>query len=114
VRYIVVQLYQPVPLTCIQSVQLPCNQSVPEMNMYLQKYNRYMTCSDADHICTGPICYVQALSVMRESMENTCVVLVCRNLCKPNETQSLICTRIFFFFVTKFLKKVHLFLKEKM
>ena len=38
----VVQLYQPVPLTSIQYVQPPCNQSVPELNMYLQK---------VQHIC---------------------------------------------------------------
>jgi hypothetical protein len=56
-RYTIVQVYQPVPLTCIQSVQMSYNQFVPDLNMYLQKYNRYMTCSDATRICMIPICY---------------------------------------------------------
>ena len=56
-RYTTVQLYQFVPLTCSQPVQLPCNQSVPELNMHLQKYNRYATCSATTRVCTCPICY---------------------------------------------------------
>ena len=35
-RYTIVQLYQSVPLTCIQPVQLPCNQYVSKLNMYQQ------------------------------------------------------------------------------
>ena len=65
-RYIVVQMYQPVPLTCIQSVQLPCNRSVPELNVYLQKYNRYATYSPrmyAPYIMQPT--YVHALTVMQ-------------------------------------------------
>ena len=57
-RYTAIQLYQPVPLTCIQPVQLPCNQSIPELNMYQQKYNRYMTYSAVERVCMRPICYV--------------------------------------------------------
>ena len=57
-RYTAVQLYQPVLLPYIQSVQLPYNQTVHEMNMHLQKYNRYMTYSATAHVCTHPICYV--------------------------------------------------------
>jgi hypothetical protein len=33
-RYTTVQLYQSVLLTCIQPVQIPCNQYVPELNTY--------------------------------------------------------------------------------
>jgi hypothetical protein len=75
VRYTVVQLYQPVPLTCIQSVQLPCNQSVPELNMYLQKYNRYVTCSAAARVCTCPICYAARVCT-RPNCYAACVCLL--------------------------------------
>ena len=74
-RYIVVQLYQPVPLTCIQSIQLPCNQFVHELNMYLQKYNRYAICSVAARICTCPICY-ETYVCMRPNYYGACVYLL--------------------------------------
>jgi hypothetical protein len=64
VRYTIAQLYQPVPLTCIQSVQLPCNQKVHELNMYLQKYNRYATCSAAAHVSTRPISYAARICML--------------------------------------------------
>jgi hypothetical protein len=58
VRYTIVQLYQFVPLTYNQPVQLPCNQSVPELNMYEQNTTG-----------TRPVvmqhAYVCALSVMQ-------------------------------------------------
>ena len=65
VIYTAVQLYQPVPLTCIQYVQLSCNQFVPELNMYPQKYNRYVTCSDAACICMHPICYAACVCLLK-------------------------------------------------
>jgi hypothetical protein len=58
VRYTTVQLYQSIPLTCSQPVQLPCNQSIPELNMYQQnkKGTRLVVLHHA---------YVHALSVMQ-------------------------------------------------
>ena len=57
-RYTIVQLYQPIPLPCIQSVQLLCNQTIPELNMYLQKK------TDTRLVVLQPT-YVRALYVMQ-------------------------------------------------
>jgi hypothetical protein len=75
VRHTTIQLYRSVPLTCIQPVQLPYNQSVPEMNMYQQKYNRYVTCSVEACVCTRPICYATHIC-MRPNCYATCVCLL--------------------------------------
>ena len=57
-RYTTVQLYQLVPLTCNQPVQLPYNQSVIELNIYQQ-----------NTIGTRPVVlqhvYVHALSIIQ-------------------------------------------------
>jgi hypothetical protein len=61
VRYTTVKLYQPVPMTCIQPVQLPYNQSVPELNLYQQNTigTRHVVLQHA---------YVRTLSVMQPDM----------------------------------------------
>jgi hypothetical protein len=59
-RYTTVKLYQPVPLTCNQLVQLPYNQFVPELNMY-----------QPNTTDTGPVvlqhAYVRALYIQQNA-----------------------------------------------
>jgi hypothetical protein len=57
-RYTTLQLYQSVPLTCIQPVQLPCNQYVPELNMYQQN-------TTGTRLAVLQNAYVHALSIMQ-------------------------------------------------
>jgi hypothetical protein len=68
VRYTTVELHQFVPLTCIQPVQLPCNQYVHELNMYQPNITG-----------TRPVvlqhAYVHALSVMQPMYVRTQTVM---------------------------------------
>jgi hypothetical protein len=75
VRYTIVQMYQPAPLTCIQSIQFPYNQSILELNMYLKKYNRYTTYNIVAHVCMHRICYA-ARVCMCPNCYASCVCLL--------------------------------------